>query len=189
MSAIVDVIAREILDSRGNPPSKPTCCSSPACSGRAAVPSGASTGTREAVELRDGDKRRYGGKGVLQAVENVNTEICEAIIGLDAVEQALHRQDADRARRHREQVAPRRQRDARRVAGRGQGRGRGIRAAAVSLSRRRGRDGNAGADDEHHQRRRARRQQPRHAGIHDRAGRAADASARRCAAAPRSSRR
>jgi enolase len=58
-------------------------------SGRAAVPSGASTGTREAIELRDGDKGRYGGKGVLKAVENVNTEICEAIVGLDAVEQSF----------------------------------------------------------------------------------------------------
>jgi enolase len=57
--------------------------------GRAAVPSGASTGSKEAIELRDGDAQRYGGKGVLRAVENVNTEICEAIIGLDAVEQAL----------------------------------------------------------------------------------------------------
>ena len=57
--------------------------------GRAAVPSGASTGSREAIELRDGDKKRYGGKGVLKAVEHVNTEICEAIIGLDATEQSF----------------------------------------------------------------------------------------------------
>ena len=71
--------------------------------GRAAVPSGASTGSREAIELRDGDKGRYLGKGVLKAVENVNTEISEAIIGLDANEQAFIDQHADRARRHREQ--------------------------------------------------------------------------------------
>jgi len=89
MSSIVDVIAREILDSRGNPTVEVDVLLESGVSGRAAVPSGASTGTREAIELRDGDKARYGGKGVLKAVENVNTEICEAIIGLDASEQAF----------------------------------------------------------------------------------------------------
>lgn len=89
MSAIVDVIAREILDSRGNPTVEADVLLESGVMGRAAVPSGASTGTREAVELRDGDKGRYLGKGVLQAVENVNTEICETIIGLDASEQTL----------------------------------------------------------------------------------------------------
>jgi enolase len=89
MSSIVDVVAREILDSRGNPTVEADVLLESGVSGRAAVPSGASTGTREAIELRDGDKNRFGGKGVLQAVENVNTEICEAIIGLDATEQAF----------------------------------------------------------------------------------------------------
>jgi enolase len=89
MSAIVDVIAREILDSRGNPTVEADVLLESGVIGRAAVPSGASTGTKEAVELRDGDKNRYLGKGVLQAVENVNTEICEAIIGLDAEEQSF----------------------------------------------------------------------------------------------------
>ncbi|MBS4096661.1 MAG: phosphopyruvate hydratase [Sulfuricella sp.] len=89
MSAIVDVIAREILDSRGNPTVEADVLLESGVIGRAAVPSGASTGTREAVELRDGDKERYRGKGVLKAVENVNTEICEAIIGLDAEEQSF----------------------------------------------------------------------------------------------------
>lgn len=89
MSAIVDVIAREILDSRGNPTVEADVLLESGVIGRAAVPSGASTGTKEAVELRDGDKDRYLGKGVLQAVENVNTEICEAIIGLDAEEQSF----------------------------------------------------------------------------------------------------
>jgi enolase len=89
MSAIVDVIAREILDSRGNPTVEADVLLESGVIGRAAVPSGASTGTKEAVELRDGDKARYLGKGVLQAVENVNTEICEAIIGLDAEEQSF----------------------------------------------------------------------------------------------------
>lgn len=89
MSSIVDVVAREILDSRGNPTVEADVLLESGVSGRAAVPSGASTGTREAIELRDGDKSRFGGKGVLRAVENVNTEICEAIIGLDATEQAF----------------------------------------------------------------------------------------------------
>ena len=89
MSAIVDVIAREILDSRGNPTVEADVLLESGVMGRAAVPSGASTGEREAIELRDGDKHRYLGKGVLKAVEYVNTEIAEAIIGLEAMEQAF----------------------------------------------------------------------------------------------------
>ncbi|MDD2662466.1 MAG: phosphopyruvate hydratase [Dechloromonas sp.] len=89
MSSIVDVVAREILDSRGNPTVEADVLLESGVMGRAAVPSGASTGSREAIELRDGDKGRYLGKGVLQAVENINTEISEAIIGLDAQEQAF----------------------------------------------------------------------------------------------------
>ena len=87
MSVIVDVIAREILDSRGNPTVEADVLLESGVLGRAAVPSGASTGSREAIELRDGDAARYLGKGVLKAVEFVNTEICEAIIGLDAEDQ------------------------------------------------------------------------------------------------------
>jgi len=89
MSAIVDVIAREILDSRGNPTVEADVLLESGVLGRAAVPSGASVGTREAVELRDEDAQRYFGKGVLRAVENVNTEISEAIMGLDAMDQAF----------------------------------------------------------------------------------------------------
>ena len=89
MSAIIDVIAREILDSRGNPTVEVDVLLESGVLGRAAVPSGASTGSREAIELRDGDKSRYLGKGVLKAVEHVNTEICEAIIGLDVEDQAF----------------------------------------------------------------------------------------------------
>src|SRR5574342_231714 len=89
MSAIVDVIAREILDSRGNPTVEADVLLESGVLGRAAVPSGASTGTREAVELRDGDPQRYLGKGVLKLVENVNTESSEAIMGLDASEQSF----------------------------------------------------------------------------------------------------
>ena len=89
MSSIVDVVAREILDSRGNPTVEADVLLESGVMGRAAVPSGASTGSREAIELRDGDAQRYGGKGVLKAVEAVNTEISEAIVGLDASEQSF----------------------------------------------------------------------------------------------------
>jgi len=89
MSAIVDIVGREILDSRGNPTVECDVLLESGVMGRAAVPSGASTGSREAIELRDGDKARYLGKGVLKAVEHVNTEISEAVLGLDASEQAF----------------------------------------------------------------------------------------------------
>lgn len=89
MSAIVDVIAREIIDSRGNPTIEADVLLESGVLGRASVPSGASVGTREAVELRDGDTQRYYGKGVLKAVESVNGEISETIMGLDAMEQCF----------------------------------------------------------------------------------------------------
>ena len=84
---IVDVMAREILDSRGNPTVEVEVTLDDGTIGRAAVPSGASTGIHEACELRDGDKGRYGGKGVLKAVENVNGEIAEALLGLNVLDQ------------------------------------------------------------------------------------------------------
>ena len=87
MSAIVDIVAREILDSRGNPTVEVDVTLDGGAMGRAAVPSGASTGAHEASELRDGDKKRYGGKGVRKAVEAVNGEIHAALAGLDAAEQ------------------------------------------------------------------------------------------------------
>jgi len=89
MSAIVDIIGREILDSRGNPTIECDVLLESGAMGRASVPSGASTGAREAVELRDGDAKRYLGKGVLKAVDHVNSDIAEAIIGLDAQEQTF----------------------------------------------------------------------------------------------------
>jgi len=89
MSAIVDIVGREILDSRGNPTVECDVLLESGVMGRAAVPSGASTGSREAIELRDGDKNRYLGKGVLKAVEHINTEIAEAVLGLDASEQSF----------------------------------------------------------------------------------------------------
>ncbi len=89
MSSIVDIIGREILDSRGNPTVECDVLLESGAMGRASVPSGASTGSREAIELRDGDQSRYLGKGVLRAVENLNTEITEALMGLDAQEQTF----------------------------------------------------------------------------------------------------
>jgi enolase len=87
MSLIADIRAREIIDSRGNPTIEADVILSSGTHGRAAVPSGASTGTREAVELRDGDPKRYGGKGVLRAVDNVNTLLREVLIGKESVDQ------------------------------------------------------------------------------------------------------
>ena len=88
MSAIVDIVGREILDSRGNPTLEAEVILEDGSFGRAAVPSGASTGTKEAVELRDGDKTRYLGKGVRKAVDNVNGAIANALKGFEATDQA-----------------------------------------------------------------------------------------------------
>ncbi len=88
MTAIVDVHARQILDSRGNPTVEVDVTLEDGSMGRAAVPSGASTGAHEAVELRDGDKGRWGGKGVMKAVQAVNGEIAETVVGMDAEDQA-----------------------------------------------------------------------------------------------------
>lgn len=89
MSSIIDIVAREILDSRGNPTVECDVYLESGTMARAAVPSGASTGIREAIELSDGDKKRYGGKGVLKAVENVNGEIADAILGSEASDQTF----------------------------------------------------------------------------------------------------
>ena len=89
MSDIIDIGAREIIDSRGNPTVEVDVILEDGSIGRAAVPSGASTGSKEALELRDGDKSRYHGKGVLSAVDNINGEIADAVIGFDATEQAI----------------------------------------------------------------------------------------------------
>jgi enolase len=88
MSLIESIHAREILDSRGNPTVEVEVFLDDGAFGRAAVPSGASTGVHEALELRDGDKNRYGGKGTLKAVENVNKHLADAVIGLDALDQS-----------------------------------------------------------------------------------------------------
>src|SRR5256885_10326133 len=88
MSRITDIRGREIIDSRGNPTGEADVILDSGVLGRAAVPSGASTGTREAVELRDGDQKRYGGKGVLKAVAHVNKQLKAALVGQDPRDQA-----------------------------------------------------------------------------------------------------
>ena len=170
MSAIVDIIAREILDSRGNPTVEAEVVLDSGAVGRAAVPSGASTGAHEAVELRDGDKGRYGGKGVSKAVDNVEGEIFDALSGLDPADQVKIDEimieldgTPNKARLGANAilaVSPRLR----------QGRRRGRRHPALPPCRRRLRPHPPGADDEHHQRRRPRRQPDRHPGIHGHAG-------------------
>ena len=113
MSSITDIRGREIIDSRGNPTVEADVILDSGALGRAAVPSGASTGTREAVELRDGDAKRYGGKGVLKAVEHINTVLRRRCWAAMPRDQAGTRSGDDRARRHREQGPPGRQRAAR----------------------------------------------------------------------------
>ena len=175
MTAIVDIIGREILDSRGNPTVEVDVVLEDGSMGRAAVPSGASTGAHEAVELRDGDKKRYLGKGVQKAVAAVNGEIFDALGGMDAEQQVQIDETMIDARRHAEQE---------------RGSAPTPSSACRSLSPRRppnpidmplyryvgGTSARtaAGADDEHHQRRRACRQSDRLPGIHDHAGRRAD---------------
>src|SRR6201999_750548 len=89
MTEIIDIVAREILDSRGNPTVEVEVALADGAIGRAAVPSGASTGEREALELRDGEKGRYGGKGVRKAVANINGEIAKAIVNRDLDQRTL----------------------------------------------------------------------------------------------------
>ena len=100
MTAIVDIIAREILDSRGNPTVEVDVTLEDGSLGRAAVPSGASTGAHEAVELRDGDKGRYGGKGVRKRGRGGQRRIFDALCGFEAEDQVHIDEIADRARRH-----------------------------------------------------------------------------------------
>ncbi len=168
MTNIDSVFAREILDSRGNPTVEVEVVLEGGAMGRAAVPSGASTGEREAVELRDGDKKRYLGKGVQKAVAAVNDVLSTEVIGEDALDQALVDQlmiDLDGT-------------DTKKKLGAnailavsladGEGGGRGHRPAALPLHRRRERADPARALHERPQRRRPRRQQAGLPGVHDR---------------------
>ena len=158
MTVIVDVHARQILDSRGNPTVEVDVVLEDGSMGRAAVPSGASTGAHEAVELRDGDKSRWGGKGVGKAVEAVNGEIAEAVLGLDAEDQAA----LDAAMIELDGTENKGRLGANAILGvslaTAQGGGRGGRPAAVPLCRRGRCQSAAGADDEHPERRRPCRQ-------------------------------
>ena len=136
MSQIERIHARQILDSRGNPTVEVEVELRSGARGRAAVPSGASTGEFEATELRDGGER-WQGKGVTRAVANVNGEIAQALAGADGGRAGGARPRADRARRHAQQVAPGRQRDPRRLAGGGARAGGRAAPAAVALPGRR----------------------------------------------------
>ena len=179
MTAIIDIIGREILDSRGNPTVEVDVVLEDGSFGRAGVPSGASTGAHEAVELRDGDKSRYLGKGVIKAVDAVNGEIFDALAGMDAEDQrgidaALIKLDGtpNKSRLGANAILGVSLAVAKAAADR-------ERTAALPLYRRHVRAPAAGADDEHHQRRRACRQPDRHPGVHDHAGRRGDVRGRR----------
>ena len=189
MTAIVDIIGREILDSRGNPTVEVDVVLEDGSIGRAAVPSGASTGAHEAVELRDGDKKRYLGKGVQKAVEAVNGEIFEALSGMDAEDQV----EIDQIMIELDGTPNKSRLGANAILGVSlavrQGRGRILDLPLYRYVGGASARTSAGADDEHHQRRRACRQPDRLPGIHDHAGRRCDASPKRCAAARRSSTR
>ena len=173
MTAIVDIIGREILDSRGNPTVEVDVVLEDGSLGRAAVPSGASTGTHEAVELRDGDKKRYLGKGVRSAVEAVNGEIFDALGGIDAEAQVK----IDETMIGLDGTPNKARLGANAILGVSLAVAKAA-AAANNLPLYRYVGGTAGApvagaDDEYHQRRRACRQSDRFSGIHDRAGRCA----------------
>ena len=169
MIEIVDVVAREILDSRGNPTVEVEVTLDDGVVGRAAVPSGASTGIYEACELRDGDKSRYLGKGVEKAVTNVNTEIAEALIGMNALDQPA----IDELLIELDGTPNKARLGANAILGASLA---CAKAAAESLGyqplqlhRRRQRQDPARAHDEHPQRRRSRHQQRGHSGVYDHA--------------------
>ena len=189
MATIAEIRARQILDSRGNPTVEADVFLSSGAAGRASVPSGASTGEHEAVELRDADPVRYQGKGVLRAVANITDEIEPALFGMDAYDQVGIDRAMLGARRHAQQEPARRQRAARRFARHRARRRRGLRAATLPLPRRAAGRRAPGADDEHPQWRRARGEQRRLPGVHDHARRRRRASPRRYAWASRSSTR
>ena len=174
MTAIVDIHARQILDSRGNPTVEVDVTLEDGSMGRAAVPSGASTGAHEAVELRDGDKARWGGKGVEKAVQSVNGEIADALVGHDAEDQG----EIDAAMIALDGTENKGRLGANAILGVSLAAAKAAaecgEAAALPLCRRGQRQPAAGADDEHRQRRRACRQSDRFPGIHGDAGRRAE---------------
>ncbi len=169
MTEIVAIRAREVLDSRGNPTVEADVILESGAMGRAIVPSGASTGEHEAVELRDGDKSHYMGKGVLQAVANVETVIAPELEGMDAANQRLIDQIDDCAGWHAKQRQAGRECDSGRFHGRGARRGADAGGSALPLPGRRECQRAAHADAERAERRRARRFERRLSGIHDHA--------------------
>ncbi len=170
MTAILDIVGREILDSRGNPTVEVDVLLEDGTRGRAAVPSGASTGAHEAVELRDGDKSRYLGKGVRKAVDAVNGEIFDALSGMDATAQVK----IDETMIALDGTANKSRLGANAILGVSlavaKGRRRGNRLAALPLCGRRLSATSSSADDEHRQRWGTRGQSDRFPGIHDHAG-------------------
>ena len=171
---IASVHGREILDSRGNPTVEVDIRLASGAFGRAAVPSGASTGEREALELRDGDKKRYLGKGVLKAVANVNGEIAKAVTGIELDQRAL-----DRKMIELDGTPTKSRLGANAILGVSMAAAHASAAEAeqplyAHLAEGAGRAIAAGADDEHPQRRRTRRFERRCSGVHGHAGRRAD---------------
>lgn len=154
MSVIEDILGREILDSRGNPTVEVDVYLSDGKMGRAAVPSGASTGVHEALELRDGDTTRYNGKGVEHAVQNINTVIAEELVGWDPTDQSAIDEMMLNLDNTPQQVRARRQRHPWRFPRRRQSCRRLARLAALSLHRRRQCPHPPRPHDEHHERRR-----------------------------------
>jgi enolase len=174
MTDIADIVARQILDSRGNPTVEVDVILDDGSFGRAAVPSGASTGAHEAVELRDGDKDLWGGKGVGKAVDAVNGEIFDALSGMDAEDQRR----IDEALIELDGTENKGRLGANAILGVSLATAKAsadlVGPAALPLCRRRLGPHPADADDEHHQRRRSRRQSDRHPGVHDPADRRRD---------------
>ena len=173
-TTIVEIRGREVIDSRGNPTVEVDVHLEGGAIGRAAVPSGASTGEHEAVELRDGDKTRFLGKGVLKAVENVNSKLAPALLGFDATEQA----SIDAAMLALDGTSTKKNLGANAILGVSLAVAKAAAAqlghAALQIPRRPERQGAARADDERHQRRRPLGRPDRLPGIHDRAHRRAD---------------
>ena len=186
---IASVEGHEVLDSRGSPTVAVEVTLADGTSGEAMVPSGASTGVNEAIELRDGDKKRFGGKGVLKAVAHVNTEIGARLERRRRQRPAWDRPRADCTGRHAEQEQARRECDSRRLARVRPRGGDGTWRPPVPLPGRRGCARAAGADVQHPERRQTRAGFNRYPGVHGRAGRHAHVCARPCAAEPRSTRR
>lgn len=172
MASIDSIIAREILDSRGNPTVEVEVLLDDDVLSRAAVPSGASTGAFEALELRDGDEARYQGKGVLNAIDNINERVAEELVGLDASEQRL----VDQALLDLDGTADKSVLGANAILGVSLAVAKAAAdgTTAVPVPGWTERAPFAGTDAQHPQRRRARGLQRRHSGVHDRSRRGAD---------------